>query len=90
MTVTDPVGVNYVYQLDSGPFQTSPIFENVASGLHSISVNDVNGCSSFTDTNVLVIGSPKFFTPNGDGYNDFWLLQTVNTGLRTYYRILQF
>ncbi len=72
ITVTDPVGVNYVYQIDSGPFQTSPLFENVASGLHSITVNDINGCSTLTDNNVLVIGYPKFFTPNGDTHNDNW------------------
>ena len=72
VTVTNPVGVNYLYQLDLGPFQTAPFFENVASGLHSITVNDVNGCSEFTDNNVLIIGYPKFFTPNGDSYNDTW------------------
>lgn len=83
VTVTNPVGVNYVYQLDSGPFQTSPSFENVASGLHSITVNDVNGCSVFTDSNVLVIGSPKFFTPNGDGYNDIWNISSLSDQLNT-------
>ena len=72
VTVTDPLGSNYLYQMDFGPFQTSPVFENVASGLHSISVKHVNGCSEFTENNVLIIGYPKFFTPNGDGYNDTW------------------
>jgi len=72
VTVTDPVGANYLYQLDDGPFQGSPIFENVASGNHSITVADVNGCSVLTDNNVFVIGYPKFFTPNGDSYNDTW------------------
>jgi gliding motility-associated-like protein len=83
VTVTNPVGVNYVYQIDSGPFQTSPSFDNVASGLHSITVNDVNGCSALTDTNVLVIGSPKFFTPNGDGYNDIWNITSLSDQLNT-------
>ncbi|WP_396186782.1 T9SS type B sorting domain-containing protein [Flavobacterium sp.] len=83
VTVTNPVGVNYVYQIDSGPFQTSPSFENVPSGLHSITVNDVNGCSALTDTNVLVIGSPKFFTPNGDGYNDIWNITSLSDQLNT-------
>lgn len=64
---------NYLYQMDSGPFQTSPIFENISSGIHSITVKDVNDCSTpITDNNVLVIGYPKFFTPNGDTYNDTW------------------
>lgn len=64
---------NYLYQLDYGPFQVSPIFENVASGTHSITVEDIYGCSiPITENNVLVINYPKYFTPNGDGFNDTW------------------
>ena len=75
---------NYLYQLDSGPFQTSPIFENVASGMHSITVKDVNDCSTaITDSNVLVIGYPKFFTPNGDTYNDTWNIVGLKDQLNT-------
>ena len=81
VTVTNPVGVNYVYQLDSGPLQTSPLFENVAIGLHSITVNDVNGCSQLADNNVLVIGYPKYFTPNGDTYNDNWNISGLSDQL---------
>ena len=72
VTVTDPIGVNYLYQLDYGPFQTSPVFENVGTGTHSITVKDINGCSELTNDNVLVINYPKYFTPNGDGFNDTW------------------
>ncbi len=73
VTVTATAAGNYLYQMDNGPFQTSPVFENVASGLHSITVIDVNGCSTpITLNNVLVIGYPKYFTPNGDTYNDYW------------------
>ena len=84
VTVTATAAGNYLYQLDSGPFQTSPSFENVASGLHSITVIDVSGCSApITDNNVLVIGYPKFFTPNGDGYNDVWNITSLNNQLNT-------
>ncbi len=62
-----------MYQIDSGPFQTSPVFENVAPGIHSITVIEINGCSApLTDNSVLVIGYPKYFTPNGDTFNDTW------------------
>lgn len=75
---------NYLYQLDSGPFQTSPIFENVALGMHSITVKDVNDCSTpITDSNVLVIGYPKFFTPNGDSFNDTWNIVGFEDQLNT-------
>jgi gliding motility-associated-like protein len=73
VTVDAAAAGNYLYQMDFGPFQTSPVFENVASGIHSITVKEVNGCSApITDANVLVIGYPKYFTPNGDAYNDTW------------------
>jgi gliding motility-associated-like protein len=81
VTITNPVGANYSYQLDSGPFQTSPVFENVAIGLHDITVNDVNGCSQLTDSNVLVVGYPKYFTPNGDTYNDNWNISGLSAQL---------
>ena len=64
-------GGNYEYSLDGGPFQDSPTFDNVSSGTHIVTVRDKNGCGSVTDE-VLVINYPKFFTPNGDGFNETW------------------
>lgn len=79
VTVTATASGNYLYQLDSGPLQSSPVFENVSSGLHSITVVEPNGCSaSITVDDVLVIGYPKYFTPNGDTYNDTWNIFTLS------------
>ncbi len=72
------VSGDFEYQLDSGPFQASNIFENVAPGLHLVTINDLSGCGSVSDT-VTVVGFPKFFTPNGDGSNDFWHIVGVST-----------
>ncbi|HLF52821.1 T9SS type B sorting domain-containing protein [Flavobacterium sp.] len=64
---------NYLYQLDFGPLQTNPVFENVALGTHTLTVYDANGCAPpITRDNILVINYPTFFTPNGDGYNETW------------------
>jgi gliding motility-associated-like protein len=69
----------YEYSLDapSGPFQDSNFFDNVAAGIHEVYVNDKNGCGTVSQT-IAVIGVPKFFTPNGDGYNDYWNVKGVN------------
>jgi gliding motility-associated-like protein len=64
---------NYLYQLDSGTPQTSNVFYNVSSGLHTVQVTDTNGCSdTIVKNDILIIDYPRFFTPNADGYNDTW------------------
>jgi gliding motility-associated-like protein len=74
----------YEYSLDEpyGPFQVSPLFENVPAGIHEVYINDKNGCGIISQT-VAVLGLPKYFTPNGDGYNDFWSVKGVNANFNT-------
>lgn len=64
---------DYEFALDNevGPYQTESLFENVEAGLHNIFIRDKNGCGIVSEQ-VSVIGYPRFFTPNGDGYNDRW------------------
>ena len=88
LTVTDPVGVNYLYQLDYGLFQQSPVFENVSLGTHSITVKDLNGCSEYSNDNIVVINYPKYFTPNNDGSNDTWNIFSLED--QSNFRILIF
>ncbi|SEA46013.1 gliding motility-associated C-terminal domain-containing protein [Flavobacterium gillisiae] len=70
---------NYEYSLDepNGPFQVSNFFDNVPAGIHEVYINDSNGCGTISKT-IAVLGIPKFFTPNGDGYNDYWNLKGAN------------
>jgi gliding motility-associated-like protein len=70
-------GNNFEYQLDDGPFQDSNVFNNVSSGIHTITVRDKNGCGS-TTIQALVVNYPKFFTPNNDGYNDTWNIRDLS------------
>lgn len=70
-------GNNFEYQLDNGAFQDSTIFENVTSGIHTITVRDKNGCGS-TTIDALVVNYPKYFTPNEDGFNDTWNIKDLS------------
>ena len=70
-------GNNFEFQLNNGVFQDSTIFENVTSGIHTITVRDKNGCGS-TKIQALVINYPKYFTPNGDGFNDSWNIKDLS------------
>jgi hypothetical protein len=52
VTITAPVGSGYNYQFDGGAFQSSNLFENVAVGLHKITVKNSRGCTA-VDTIVV-------------------------------------
>ena len=69
-------GGDYEYQIDNGSYQESPVFDNITSGLHIITVRDRNGCG-LTITDAIVINYPHFFTPNGDGINDTWNIKDL-------------
>lgn len=67
---------NYTYSLDDefGNYQTSEFFNSIVPGNHIIYVKDNYGCG-ISSAVFSVIGYPKYFTPNGDGNNDYWNLQ---------------
>ncbi|MFL2610328.1 MAG: choice-of-anchor L domain-containing protein, partial [Flavobacteriaceae bacterium] len=69
---------DYEYSLDDGPWQLNGTFTDVSPGEHIITVRDLNGCGIGTKS-VLVIDYPRFFTPNGDGYNDTWQIIGIDT-----------
>lgn len=61
----------YQYALDYGALQSSNSFTNVNPGDHLITVTDTNGCTNL-NTTISIIGYPTYFTPNGDGFNEYW------------------
>ncbi|MBK0369215.1 T9SS type B sorting domain-containing protein [Flavobacterium agrisoli] len=69
---------DYQYSIDlpNGPFQDSNTFENVPPGIHELYVNDKNGCGAIHQT-IAVLGIPKYFTPNNDGFNDYWNIKGI-------------
>ncbi|NJM80945.1 MAG: T9SS type B sorting domain-containing protein [Flavobacterium sp.] len=71
VTITNGFGT-YEFSLDNEIFQTSNVFENLTSGEHTIILNDIYGNCGDRTLTFTVIKYPKFFTPNGDGYNDRW------------------
>tara|TARA_R110000868_G_scaffold8033_2_gene41635 strand:- start:3357 stop:5528 length:2172 start_codon:yes stop_codon:yes gene_type:complete len=82
ITISATAAGNYSYMLDNGPLQDSPVFEYVSSGYHSVTVIDQGGCSNpITKSNILVINYSKYFTPNGDSYNDTWNISELQDEL---------
>ena len=71
IVVSTANGGNFEYSLDGRSFQPSPFFDAVAGGFYTIYVQDNTNCGVVTeDFYHLVI--PKFFTPNGDTFNDIF------------------
>lgn len=70
---------SYEFAINGGEFQDSPIFMNVPPGLNTVIINDKNGCGTTEAMEFLVVGYPKFFTPNGDGINDDWNIKGIET-----------
>ncbi|MBQ4805614.1 T9SS type B sorting domain-containing protein [Aquimarina sp. MMG015] len=53
-------------------YQDSPIFTDVPPGFHTVYVRDKNGCGPEASQAISVVGFPKYFTPNGDGFHETW------------------
>lgn len=73
--ITD-MDAGFEFRLDDLPFQEGNTFYQVAPGSHAVTVNDPNGCGMVSET-VVVVGFPKFFTPNSDGSNDYWQIEGI-------------
>lgn len=62
---------NYEFSMDGSHYQDSPVFDGLNAGEHQIKVRDKDHCSVDV-REVFLLMYPRFFTPNGDGYNDVW------------------
>lgn len=70
---------SYEYAINGGEFQDDPIFLNVPPGVNTVIINDKNGCGTTEPIEFLVVGYPKFFTPNGDGMHETWNILGIET-----------
>ncbi|MEO0060209.1 MAG: hypothetical protein RLZZ312_1856 [Bacteroidota bacterium] len=80
--VTSGIGA-YQYSIDDFIYQDSNVFLNLPSGLYTVFVKDKNGCGKLTQV-VALLNYPNFFTPNGDGYNEFWKIKFSNLEPKLY------
>ena len=70
---------NYEFSLDGTSYQDNATFTNVAPGSYTISIRDKNGCGITTSDLIYVLDYPRFFTPNGDGFNDTWKINNLGS-----------
>lgn len=75
---------DYEYAIDDafGIYQNQGIFNNIATGIHTLFIKDKLGCGT-QEYQFSILSYPKFFTPNGDGENDLWQLEGYDKNFYT-------
>ncbi|WP_432673226.1 T9SS type B sorting domain-containing protein [Flavobacterium sp. SM2513] len=76
----------YEYSVDGVNFQSSNQFYGLPNGEYTVYVNDTKGCG-VAKKDVYLLMYPKYFTPNGDTYNDFWGIQFYQNELNLVVKI---
>lgn len=71
-------------------YQESPTFNNVVPGFYTVQVRDVKNMCGIVDQLISVVGFPRFFTPNNDGYRDTWQVYGVSEQFHPNSKILIF
>jgi gliding motility-associated-like protein len=76
---------HFVYSLDGVTYQQENIFTNLVAGNYTVYVKNVNGCGIIT-YDVYLLSYPLYFTPNADGFNDYWRVNfsEFEPNLKTY------
>ena len=67
---------SYTYSIDGVNFQNTPFFNLPEPGEYRIYVKEEQ-CGTISDT-FFAISYPKFFTPNGDSFNDIWQIKNLD------------
>ncbi|MEN8884996.1 MAG: T9SS type B sorting domain-containing protein, partial [Winogradskyella sp.] len=62
---------DYEYSLNGISYQLNNSFSDLASGDYTVFVRDINGCGIATK-DFSLLDYRRFFTPNGDGDNEYW------------------
>ncbi|PDS25794.1 T9SS type B sorting domain-containing protein [Flavobacterium branchiophilum] len=65
---------NYEYSLNGFDFQVGNTFYGLENGEYTVYIRDKNGCVIGSEE-VYLLMYPKYFTPNSDGFNDYWRIK---------------
>ncbi len=68
---------DYEYSIDGINYQDSNIFQNISGGSYTATVRDRGGCGD-DSRDVIVIDFPSHFSPNDDGFNDYWQVRGIS------------
>lgn len=66
---------DFEYSIDGITYQMSNTFTGLPIDEYTVFARDLDGCSTVSK-DIIMLYYPRFFTPNGDNFNDFW--QIIN------------
>ena len=73
---TSGLGI-YEFSLNGTTYQSSNVFNNLEEGQYTVFVRDTKGCPVVSKS-FYILNYPKYFTPNGDGINDYWGINNLD------------
>jgi gliding motility-associated-like protein len=68
----------FEYSLDNIHFQSSNVFNFIVGGVYTCYVREIGTNCGYDYKDFVVLDYPTFFTPNGDGFNDYWKINGMN------------
>lgn len=73
VTIVTAIAGAYEYSIDGIYYQTSNVFTEVTGGLKTAYAREINDCGEDFEDFLLIL-APAYFTPNGDGFHDFFTI----------------
>lgn len=79
-----PTGGKPAYKAHWLDGDTTLVRQKILKGTYNVIVTDANGCTASAEIIVDFTGTgkcleiPNIITPNGDGYNDIWILRNID------------
>ncbi|MEO1011126.1 MAG: T9SS type B sorting domain-containing protein [Bacteroidota bacterium] len=64
------------YSLDGERYQRENLFRRLSGGVYTVYVRNRHGCGDDSMETILM-DYPRYFTPNGDGINDYWQIAAI-------------
>ena len=68
----------YEFSIDGIYYQDNSQFLNIPPGNYFAYAREKNGCGISNPFSFTILDYPRYFTPNGDGYNDTWTIKNLD------------